>query len=78
MIYLDLDGVLQPESGTEDYTVLETLSDDSDVTEAEMFVPSENVASGTYNNAMLVLSVLQLFVLLVIALFTIVRRTNND
>lgn len=92
MIYFDLvlrgtlsddaDGALQPEAGTEAYTVSEnlseTLSNDSDITEAETLVPSEDSSSGTYDNAMLVLSVLQLFVLLVIALFTIVRRTNND
>lgn len=47
-------------------------------TEAETLVPSETSASGTYNNTMLILSVLQLFVLMIIALFTIVRRTNND
>lgn len=74
MIYFDL--VLR---GTlSDDALSETLSNDSDITEAETLVPSEDAASGTYDNAMLVLSVLQLFVLLVIALFTIVRRTNND
>lgn len=88
MIYFDLvlrgtlsedsDGALQAEAVTEIYTVLETASGTSDITEAETLVPSEDAASGTYDNAMLVLSVLQLFVLLVIALFTIVRRTNND
>lgn len=45
---------------------------------AESLVSGENVKSGAYNDAMLVLSVVQLFVLIVIAIFTIVRRTNND
>lgn len=49
-----------------------------DVTVAESLVSDENVKSWSYNDVMLVLSVVQLFVLIVIAIFTIVRRTNND
>lgn len=60
------------------FALTETASEILDTTEAEILVSSDSAASGVYNNAMLVLSVLQLFVLFVIALFTIVRRTNND
>lgn len=44
----------------------------------ETLVSGENVVYEAHSNAMLVLFVLQFFVLLVIALFTIVRRSNND
>lgn len=60
------------------FDLTETVSEILDTTETEILVSSDSAASGVYNNAMLVLSVLQLFVLFVIALFTIVRRTNND
>ena len=55
-----------------------TTDTTTDATEAETLVTSEYSSSESYNNAMLVLSVLQLFVLIVIALFTIVRRSNSD
>lgn len=82
MLFFDVDGTVQ-NSGESEYfdtsvNASEAQIDAFDVTFSESLVSDENVKSVDYNDAMLVLSVLQLFVLIVIAIFTIVRRSNND
>lgn len=74
MLYFDVDGALQTDADG-------TLQADIDgmlQTSEETIVSGENVVYEAHSDVMLVLSVLQLFVLMVIAFFTIVRRTNND
>ena len=75
------DGMIQIFGDSESiYTSVNASEAQIDVLEgslAESLVSDVNFKSG-YDDAMLVVSVLHLFVLIVIAVFTIVRRINND
>lgn len=69
----DIDGELRTDAIDADGTTFQT-----DAGTSEILISADNAVYESHSDAMLVLSVLQLFVLMVIAIFTIVRRANND